>query len=74
MKHCIVCEVTHCVQRYTVRSSFRVNGKITFPSVKKIYTSAAIDAMDKYQVCNLIWIVVEMLNNPEEKNVKHIFN
>ena len=46
-----MCEITHCVQRYTaVRSPFRVDCEKKYPSVKYFYTSAAIHAMDKYQV------------------------
>ena len=46
-----MCEKTHCAQRYTVRSPFRVNCERKIPLSQFFYTSAAIDAMDKYQVC-----------------------
>ena len=46
-----VSKITHCVQKYTVRSLFRVNcEEKKFPSINLFYTSTAIDAMDKYQV------------------------
>ena len=51
-----MCELIHCVQRYTgLRSPFRVDCEKKFPSVNFFYTSAAIDAMDKYQVCICWW-------------------
>ena len=45
-----MCELIHCVQRYkAVRSPFRVDCE-KIPLSQFFYTSAAIDAMDKYQV------------------------
>ena len=49
-----MCELIHCVQRYTaVRSPFRVDCE-KIPLSQFFYTSAAIDAIDKYQV----WMTV----------------
>ena len=45
-----MCETTHCVQKYTVKSIFRVNCEQKIPLSQFFYTSAAIDASDKYQV------------------------
>ena len=53
-----MCELIHCVQRYTaVRSPFRVDCE-KIPLSHFFYTSAAIDAMDKYQV----WLTLTMPN------------
>ena len=58
-----MCKSTHCVLNYTlcvrlyivceitVRSPFRLNCGKKIPLSQFFYTSAAIDASDKYQVC-----------------------
>ena len=55
----IVCEIRHCVKRYTVRSPFCINCE-KIPLSQFFYTSAAIDAIDKYQVCILISIYLHL--------------
>ena len=62
-----VSKITHCVQKYTVRSLFRVNcEEKKFPSVNLFYTSTAIDAMDKYQV----WLKVIRIITPSKCHIR----
>ena len=44
-----VCELTHCVQNYTV-VPFPNNMK-KFPSLEFLYTHAVTGVTDKYEVC-----------------------